>query len=74
MCDFCHQLLAILDQFLGLVHVFRHFMRFQKDIADQFYEIVIIIVGEKILGHSQFKYQIFHISKAEETLLMRHSC
>jgi hypothetical protein len=25
-------------------------MRFQKDIADQFYEIVITIVGEKILG------------------------
>jgi hypothetical protein len=25
-------------------------MRFQKDIADRFYEIVITIVGEKILG------------------------
>jgi hypothetical protein len=36
--------------FLGLAHVLRHFMRFQKDIADQFHEIVIAIVGEEILG------------------------
>jgi hypothetical protein len=36
--------------FLGLVHVFRHFMRLQKDIADQFHKIIVAIVGEEILG------------------------
>jgi hypothetical protein len=36
--------------FLGLVHVFRHFMRLQKDITDKFQEIVVAIIGEKILG------------------------
>jgi hypothetical protein len=40
--------------FLGLVHVFRHFVRLQKDIADQFHKIVVAIIGEEILepnGH-----------------------
>jgi hypothetical protein len=36
--------------FLGLVHILRHFVRLQKDITDQFYEIVVAIVGEEILG------------------------
>jgi hypothetical protein len=36
--------------FLGLVHVVRHFVRFWKDIADQFHMIIIAIVGEEILG------------------------
>jgi hypothetical protein len=36
--------------FLALVHVFRHFVRLQKDIADQFHEIVVAIIGEEILG------------------------
>jgi hypothetical protein len=33
--------------FLGLIHVLRHFVRLQKDIADQFHEIIVAIVGEK---------------------------
>jgi hypothetical protein len=37
-------------QFLGLIHVFRNFMKLRKDITDQFYEIVETIVGEEILG------------------------
>jgi hypothetical protein len=37
-------------QFLGLVHVFSYFMRLQKDIADQFHEFVVAIVGEEIHG------------------------
>jgi hypothetical protein len=32
--------------FLGLVHVLRYFVRLQKDIADQFHEIIVVIVGE----------------------------
>jgi hypothetical protein len=36
--------------FLGLVHVFRYFVRLQKDIVDQFHEIIVAIVREKILG------------------------
>jgi hypothetical protein len=32
-------------QFSRLVHVFRHFMRLQKDIADQFHEIIVAIIG-----------------------------
>jgi hypothetical protein len=36
--------------FLRLVHVLRHFVRLQKDIADQFHEIIVAIVGEEILG------------------------
>jgi hypothetical protein len=40
--------------FLGLVHVFGHFMGLQKDITNQFNEIIVIIIGEEILklnGH-----------------------
>jgi hypothetical protein len=37
-------------QFHGRVHVFRHFMRLRKDIADRFHKIVIAIIGEEILG------------------------
>jgi hypothetical protein len=33
--------------FLRLVHVLRHVVRLQKDIADQFYEIIVVIIGEK---------------------------
>jgi hypothetical protein len=33
--------------FLRLVHVLRHFVRLQKDIADQFHEIIVAIIGEK---------------------------
>jgi hypothetical protein len=33
--------------FLGLVHVFRYFVRLQKDIVDQFHEIIVAIVREK---------------------------
>jgi hypothetical protein len=36
--------------FLGLAHVFRHFMILRKDIAYQFHEIVVAIVREEILG------------------------
>jgi hypothetical protein len=36
--------------FLGLVHVLRHFVRLQKDITDQFHEIIIAIIRENILG------------------------
>jgi hypothetical protein len=36
--------------FLRLVHVFRHFMRLRKDIADKFYEIIVAIIREKVLG------------------------
>ena len=36
--------------FLGLVHVFRHFVRLRKDIIDQFHAIVVAIIGEEILG------------------------
>jgi hypothetical protein len=35
--------------FLGLVHVFSHFMRLWKDITDQFHEIIVAIIGEEIL-------------------------
>jgi hypothetical protein len=37
-------------QFLRLVHVFRYFMRLQKDITDQFYKIVVTIIRKEILG------------------------
>jgi hypothetical protein len=37
-------------QFLGPVHVFRHFMRFQKDITDHLHEIFVRIIGEEISG------------------------
>jgi hypothetical protein len=40
--------------FLGPVHVFRYFVRLWKDITDQFHEIVVAIVEEKIIilnGH-----------------------
>jgi hypothetical protein len=36
------------------VHVFRHFIGVQKDIADQFHEVIVAIIGEEILrlnGH-----------------------
>jgi hypothetical protein len=33
--------------FLGRVYVLRHFVRLQKDIVDQFHEIVVVIIGEK---------------------------
>jgi hypothetical protein len=36
--------------FLELVQVLRHFVRLQKDIADQFHEIVVANIGEEILG------------------------
>jgi hypothetical protein len=36
--------------FLGLVHVFRHFVRLRKDVIDQFHDIIVAIVGEEILG------------------------
>jgi hypothetical protein len=36
--------------FLGLVHVLRHFVRLRKDIADQFYEIIVAIIEEEIFG------------------------
>jgi hypothetical protein len=32
--------------FYGLVHVLRHFVRLQKDIVDQFHEIIVAIVRE----------------------------
>jgi hypothetical protein len=35
--------------FFGLVHVFRYFIRLQKDITDPFYEIGVAIVGKEIL-------------------------
>jgi hypothetical protein len=35
--------------FLGLVHVFRHFMGLWKDIADQFDEVIVTVVREEIL-------------------------
>jgi hypothetical protein len=41
-------------QFLGLVHVFRHFMELWNDIADQFYKVIVAIIQEEILrlnGH-----------------------
>jgi hypothetical protein len=40
--------------FLALVHVLRHFVKLQNDIADQFHEIIVAITGEEILelnGH-----------------------
>jgi hypothetical protein len=33
--------------FVGLVHVFRHFVMLRKDNADQFHTIVVAIIGEK---------------------------
>jgi hypothetical protein len=36
--------------FLELVHVLRHFVRLRKHIADQFHEIIVVIIGEEILG------------------------
>jgi hypothetical protein len=33
-----------------LVYVLRHFVRLQKDIVDQFHEVVVAIVREEILG------------------------
>jgi hypothetical protein len=36
--------------FFGRLHVLRHFVRLWKDIIDQFHEIVVVIIGEEILG------------------------
>jgi hypothetical protein len=38
-----------IHHFLGLIHVLRHFVRLRKDIIDQFYEIIVAIIEEKIL-------------------------
>jgi hypothetical protein len=35
--------------FLGLIDIFRRFTRLQKDIANQFDEIVLTIIGEELL-------------------------
>jgi hypothetical protein len=45
-----HPLTLGIHHFLGLVHVLRNFVRLQKDIADQFHEIVVAIIGKEILG------------------------
>jgi hypothetical protein len=41
--------------FLGLVDVFKLFMGLHKDISNQFYEIVVTIIGEEILQLNGYK-------------------